>query len=191
MKKNLIIMFALLALTMGNAKAQWFDFSQNMRDASVGFNAGVVGYHFNGQIDRKFADFGSGVSLSLLGIYIDFIYQAPEHKWGNKISPIMYDDHTALSINVGYKIPITPWLYLTPLIGYSNETTGKTDCSTINVNYKNRSIYHDYNCENIDSHFNYGAGLSVKPVSWLEIGGVCTAHAVYGNISLHFTEKKK
>lgn len=179
----------MLALMTYSAKAQWFDFSQNRNDASIGFNAGVVGYHFgNGQIDKTYANFGWGASISLLGVYVDFIYQRPEHKWGNKITPDIYYDHTALTINIGYKIPVTSWLNVKPLIGYSNETMGWTDCSTVNVDYENHSIYHDYKCETINSHFNYGVGLSVKPISWLEIGGVCTAHAVYGNLSVNFSK---
>ena len=119
---------------------------------------------------------------------MDFMYQSPEHRWGNKISPEVYNDHTALTINVGYKIPVTRWLNLTPLIGYSNETTGWTDCSTINVDYESRSIYHSYERETIASHFNYGVGLSAKPIKWIEIGGVCTAHAVYGNLTFNLYE---
>ena len=190
MNKRSIILVALLALMTFSAKAQWFDFSQNITDVTIGLNAGVVGYHFNGQIDKTYADLGFGASVSLLGCYIDFIYQSPEHRWGNKISPDKYRDHTALTINAGYKIPVLPWLNVTPLIGYSNETTGWTDCSTINVDYESHSIYHDYNRDGIFNHFNYGAGLSVKPISWLEIGGVCTAHAVYGNLSVNLMKLK-
>lgn len=185
MKK--ITLFAVLFSMMTiSAKAQWFDFSQNMSDVTIGFNAGVVGYHFGeGQIDKTYADFGWGVSASLLGVYVDFIYQNPEHKWSNKITQDKYHDHTALTINIGYKIPVASWLNFTPLIGYSNETTGWTDCSTVNLDHESHSIYHDYERETINNHFNYGAGLSLKPIKWLEIGGVCTAHAVYGNISVN------
>ena len=184
MKK--VALFAVLFSMMTiNAKAQWFDFSQNTMDASIGVNIGMVGYHFNGEIDKTYNDLGFGISFSLVGVYLDFIYQSPEHKWGNKITPDMYHDHTALTINLGYKIPVLPWLNFTPLIGYSNETTGWTDCSTVNVEYESHSIYHDYDVENRYNHFNYGVGLSLKPIKWLEVGGVCTAHAVYGNISVN------
>jgi hypothetical protein len=184
MKKKSIILVALLVLSF-SLKAQLFDFRNNLSDFSIGFNLGVVGYDYApGQIDKTYSGLGTGVSLSVLGVYLDFMYQSPEHRWGNKITPIMYNDHTALTINVGYKIPVTYWLNVTPLIGYSNETTGWTDCSTINVD-DNHSIYHDYDVEHRYNHFNYGLGLSVKPISWLEIGGVCTSHAVYGNLSVN------
>lgn len=191
MKKTALIALLLSLMTI-HAKAQWFDFSQNDYDVTVGVNVGAVGYDFNGSsIDKTFADLGVGVSASFLGVYVDFIYQSPEHRWGNKIEQMVYDDHSALTINAGYKIPVLPWLTLIPMIGYSNETTGKTDCSTINVDYENHSIYHDYDVEHRFNHFNYGAGLSVKVIDWLEIGGVCTSHAVYGNISFNPIKVKK
>ncbi len=188
MKKAVLIAALLSVMTFG-AKAQVFDFTNNLTDFTVGFNLGVVGYDYApGQIDKTFAGLGTGVSLSVLGVYLDFIYQSPEHKWGNKITPDMYYDHSALTINMGYKIPVTSWLNITPLIGYSNETEGWTDCSTVNVEYESHSIYHDYDVEYRYNHFNYGVGLSLKPISWLEIGGVCTSHAVYGNLSLNLFE---
>lgn len=173
------------------AKAQFLDFSQNRYDVTLGLNLGVVGYHFDGShIDKTYSNFGTGISMSLMGVYIDFMYQSPEHRWGNKIEPRLYQDHSALSINVGYKIPILPFLNITPMIGYSNETTGVTDCSTVNIDYENHSIYHDYDVEHRYNHFNYGAGISVKPIEWLEIGGVCTANATYGNISVNLMKLK-
>lgn len=191
MRKKSIILIALLALTVGSVKAQWFDFSQNLSDASIGLNVGVVGYHFDGQIDKTYAGLGVGASVSLLGLYVDFIYRSPEHKWDRTVTMNEYPDQTALSINVGYKIPVLSWLNLTPVIGYSNETYGRTLGNSIGVDTENHSIYHDYVRDGIFNHFNYGAGLSVKPISWLEIGGICTAHAVYGNLTVNLMRMKK
>ena len=191
MKKKSIILFTLLVLTVGSVKAQWFDFSRNMTDVTIGLNLGVVGYHFDGQIDKTYAGLGGGVSFSLLGVYMDFMYQSPEHKWDRTVTMDEYPDQTALTINVGYKIPVLPWLNLTPMIGYSNETYGRTLGNSIGVDSENYSIYHDYVRDGIFNHFNYGAGLSVKPISWLEIGGVCTAHAVYGNLSVNLMKFQK
>ena len=51
MKKEALfaVLFSMMTI---NAKAQWFDFSQNTMDASIGVNIGMVGYHFNGEIDK-------------------------------------------------------------------------------------------------------------------------------------------
>jgi len=189
--KKVALIAVLCAMMTLTAKAQFLDFSQNRYDVTLGLNLGVVGYHFDGShIDKTYSNFGTGISMSLMGVYIDFMYQSPEHRWGNKIEPRLYQDHSALSINVGYKIPILPFLNITPMIGYSNETTGVTDCSTVNIDYESHSIYHDYDVEHRYNHFNYGAGISVKPIEWLEIGGVCTAHATYGNISVNLMKVK-
>jgi hypothetical protein len=189
--KKVALFMALFTMVTLSAKAQWFNLSNNMNDVTIGLNLGAVGYDFDGrQINNAYNGFGIGASFSLLGVYVDFIYQSPEHRWGNKISPMIYPDHTALTINAGYKIPVLRWLNVTPLIGYSNETTGWTDCSTLNIDFENHSVYHDYDVEHRYNHFNYGVGVSVKPIEWIEIGGVCTAHAVYGNISLNLMNIK-
>ena len=189
--KKVALFMALFTMVTLSAKAQWFNLSNNMNDVTIGLNLGAVGYDFDGrQINNAYNGFGIGASFSLLGVYIDFIYQSPEHRWGNKISPMIYPDHSALTITAGYKVPVLSWLNVTPLIGYSNETTGWTDCSTLNIDFENRSVYHDYDVEHRYNHFNYGVGVSVKPIDWIEIGGVCTAHAVYGNISLNLMNIK-
>ena len=57
MNKKTFFLVAMLALLVGSAKAQWFDFSNNQR-ASIGLNLGCVGYDFN----------GSGISSRLVAV---------------------------------------------------------------------------------------------------------------------------
>ena len=167
--KKVALFAVLFSMVTLSAKAQWFDFSQNTHDATVGLNLCMVGYHLgNHQAEKDLSGFGFGVSASLVGFYADFIYQNPEHRWDRKVTQVEYDDHTALAINVGYKIPVLPWLNIIPLIGYSNETTGKTLGNSIGVDTESHSIYHDYKVEHRNNHFNYGVGLSVKPIKWLD-----------------------
>ena len=180
MNKKSFILMALLALTF-SAKAQWFDFTNNVR-ASIGLNFGCVGYQFGPQgLNPGFADFGMGACLSLGGVYVDFIYQGPEHRYSNEVGVPDWNDHTALTINAGYQVPVLPWLFVTPLVGYSNETTGITRANNIHAEESN--IVHKYEREHIYHHFNYGVGLMVRPFRWVEIGAVATSHAIYGNIS--------
>ncbi len=190
MTKKSILLMALLILLVGSVKAQWFDFSKNQR-ASIGLNLGYVGYDLNGSgINKEYAGFGFGANLSFAGLYLDFIYQNPEHRWDRKITFNEYPDHTALTINVGYQIPVLPWLFLTPVIGYSNETWGRTIGNSIGVDSENHRIYHDYVRDGINNHFNYGAGLMVRPIEFLEIGAMATSHAIYGTISFSSNFKK-
>ena len=196
MKKSILIA-AVLLLAVGSAKAQWFDFSNNQR-ASIGFNLGVVGYDLTSHgddknvtgFDKNIAGFGTGVNLSFMGLYLDFIYQSPEHRWDRKVTQAEYDDHTALAINVGYQVPVLSWLFVTPVVGYSNETWGKTLGNSIGVDSESHSIYHDYKRTDIKNHFNYGLGLMFRPVDFLEIGAMATSHAIYGTISYSASAKK-
>ena len=189
MKKSILIA-AVLLLAVGSAKAQWFDFSNNQR-ASIGFNLGVVGYDLTSQgIEKNVAGFGTGVNLSFMGLYLDFIYQSPEHRWDRKVTQAEYDDHTAIAINVGYQVPVLPWLFVTPVIGYSNETWGKTLGNSIGVDSENHRIYHDYKRTDIENHFNYGLGLMFRPADFIEIGAMATSHAIYGTISYSASAKK-
>lgn len=183
MNKKSFIIVTLLVLMTVSLKAQWFDFSNNYR-ASLGLNLGVVGYDLTSQgIDKTLAGFGAGANLSICGIYIDFIYQQPEHRYTQTfdLGQPDWDDHTALSINVGYQIPVLPWLYLTPMVGYSNETVGKTSVSILEI--EDKELVHKYTRTYIDNFFNYGLGLMIRPVEFIEIGAVATSHAIYGTIS--------
>ena len=183
MNKKSFVLIALLALLTFSAKAQWFDFTNNVR-ASIGLNFGSVGYQFDSHgVHPGFADFGMGACLSVGGVYLDFIYQSPEHRHA-KVTPGQgnWNDHTALTINAGYQIPVLHWLFVTPVVGYSNETTGIT--KAYDVTAEQSRIVHKYERENIYHHFNYGVGLMLRPFRWVEIGAIATSHAIYGNISL-------
>lgn len=184
--KKVALLTVLLSLMTFSAKAQWFDFSNN-NSVSIGFNVGAVGYQLNGKgLNTDLAGLGFGASVTLQGLYIDFIYQSPEHRYSNLVNVPDWEDHTALTINVGYQIPMLPWLYITPMVGYSNETTGLTLADQITAEHSD--IVHKYVRETLTPHFNYGVGLTGRPTEWLGIGGVATSHAIYGNISLYLTE---
>ena len=116
---------------------------------------------------------------------MDFIYQNPAHRYAKvEAGQSDWNDHTALTINAGYQIPVLHWLYFTPLVGYSNETTGIT--KAYEVTAEDSKIVHKYERENIYHHFNYGVGLMLRPFRWVEIGAIATSHAIYGNVSVSF-----
>ena len=77
--KKVALFMALFTMVTLSAKAQWFNLSNNMNDVTIGLNLGAVGYDFDGrQINNAYNGFGIGASFSLLGVYVDFIYQSPE-----------------------------------------------------------------------------------------------------------------
>lgn len=179
MKKSIIIA-ALMAVTIG-ASAQWFDFSNNKEILEVGFQTGPVGLKTN------YNNWGFGGSINVCGVYVDFLYTSPEHKYDNHVLPIMYNDTSALTINVGYQIPVLPWLKVMPVVGHCHTSAGLTDATTVNVDVDGESarMYHDFEVTSRRHYFNYGGGLVIHPIDWMSIYGVYTVHAIYGGITFN------
>lgn len=181
MKKTLFLS-VLMALTM-SVNAQWFDLSNNVGRLSLGVNLGEVG------LNCPYHAFGFGISLSAYGGYIDFVYSGPEHQFDNHVNAAQYNDSAALAINLGYMIPVLPWLRVMPLVGYCQTNAGITDASTVNVevNENSASVYHDYTVTpgTRNHRFNFGGGVEIRPIKWINIYGVYTYHAIYGGISLN------
>lgn len=190
MKKS--ILFVALATLAMSASAQWFDFSQNVHRYSIGFNLGQAGNN------AQFHDFGCGASLSAWGVYVDFVTTGPMYKYDNRLASIndpasvrFLPDSTSTIFNLGYQIPVLPWLRIMPLIGFNVNTSGHTDLATHSAETTGSSesvsvqLYHDYNRESRWTYLNYGGGISVRPIKWINIYGVYTIHAIYGGISLN------
>lgn len=190
MKKSIIIA-ALMAVTMG-ASAQWFDFKNNVHRYEIGLNLGVPG------LNTEFHDFGIGVSVSAWGVYIDFLKAGPMHKYDNHVADMtnpaaLVPDSTAWTLNVGYQIPVLPWLRIMPVIGHSHNTSGYTDYSTVNVEtsgdeYSSSSqMYHDYVKQKGYGTLNFGGGVVISPIRWMSIYGVYTKHAIYGGLTFNLS----
>ena len=162
MKKIGLIALLLSVMTI-NAQAQWFDFSENTNRAVIGVNTGLVGYS---SIDKI----------------------AENKEWGfTDVGVVNYDwdDHSALTINAGYQIPIfKDYVFLTPLIGFSRATIGITEGNNIGFDPDSRSIYHKYTVTDSHNYFNYGGMLTVAPCKWFEINATFTAHAAYLGIGV-------
>jgi len=184
MKKSIFIA-ALMAMTMG-ANAQWLDFSTNNERYGAGFHVGMAGWNC------EYSDLGFGVSLNLLGMYFDYMKAGPEHRYDNHVTNTLYDDSVAWHLNVGYQIPILPWLRVMPLIGYCQTNAGITDATTVNIEVddnNNARMFHDYDVTpgTRRHYFNFGGGLFIQPIRWAEIYAVGSRHAIYGGISLNLS----
>lgn len=188
MKKS-IILVAMMAMAI-SANAQLFDFSSNKGRFDLGIQLGQVG------IGTEFSQFGWGASMDIFGIYVDFLTAGPMYKYDNHVnvgSAALVPDSTTMTANIGYQIPVLPWLRIMPLIGFSRTTSGNTDFSTINAettnsgDYVDVQLYHDYIREHSWNRLNYGGGLIIQPIKWLNIYGVYTIHAIYGGLSLNLS----
>ena len=185
MKKNIILVALLMAFAF-NANAQWFDFSQNNERAGVGFQLGAAGWN------SEYSDFGFGASINIYGVYVDFLQGGPEHKYDNHVTSTLYEDSVAFHINLGYQIPVLPWLRITPLVGYHQTNAGLTDATTVNIDVDDdhsARIFHDYDVTpgTRKHHFNFGCGLFIQPLQWFEIYFIGSRYALYGGISINLT----
>ena len=191
MKKALLI-FAMGVLLSMSANAQWFDFKNNVHRYEIGVNLGMAG------MNTGFHDFGFGASLSAWGVYLDVLAAGPMYKYDNRVASMndpanvrFLPDSTTTTVNLGYQIPVLPWLRVMPLIGFNVCTSGHTDMATHsaevsnNGEYVNVELYHDYNREYSWTYFNFGGGLVVSPLKWLSVYGVYTTHSIYGGLSIN------
>lgn len=188
--KKLALIALLFSMMTISAQAQWFDFSQNMNRAVAGVNTGLVGFRSISDLGNaetwNFSDVGVGVSVAIAGIYVDFVYVNPDHRFDSHVIMDNWDDHSALTINAGYQIPIyQDYVFITPMIGFARVTTGYTEGNNIGVDTESHSIYHKYTATWHRNDFNYGACLSVVPCKWFEINATCTAHAATAGIAFN------
>ena len=183
MTKKILILATLVALAV-SAKAQWFDFSNNDERLTLGFHLGA------NAVGTEYSNFGFGASLSVMGVYMDFMRVIPAHKYDNHVEYTVYDDSASLTINLGYQIPVLSWLRIMPLVGYCQTNYGKTDASSINFSNSddyNPTLYHDYDVTpgSRKHYFNYGVGLFVTPVQFMDIYAIVSSKAIYGGISVN------
>lgn len=190
--KKLAIFAVLLSMMTISAQAQWFDFSENTNRAVVGFNTGLVGFKNVTSSTAllpetwNLSDIGVGVSVAIMGVYVDFVYVSPDHRFDSHVIMGNWDDHSAMTLNVGYQIPIyRNYVFITPMIGYCRATTGYTEGNNIGFDVEAQSIYHKYTAVKKYNDFNYGAGLTVAPCKWFEINLNCTAHAATAGIAVN------
>ena len=182
MKKS--IFFAALVAVSMTASAQWFDFSNNASRYGIGVHIGEIGR------STDYSDIGGGFSINVLGVYFDYSQAGPEHRYDNHVTNTLYNDSVALTVHLGYQIPVLPWLRIVPVLGYCQTNAGITDATTVNVNVddnNNASIYHDYDVtDGTRKHrFNAGIGLALTPVRWIDVYAIGTMHSVYGGISVN------
>ena len=165
--KRLIISLVLLSVTVC-AHAQLFDFSSNNNRYEIGLNLGQMAFN------TQYVRFGMGVNTLAWGVYLDLNMTAAQHKFDRKFSDTQWNDDEFFNINLGYQIPILPWIRVMPLLGYAQTTEGITDASTINIDISpgeesnSASIYHTYTVTpgSRVHYFNYGGGVSTQPLKW-------------------------
>lgn len=186
MKKKILLIVALATLGL-SANAQWFDFSNNNERFGAGFQLG------QSASGTEYATLGWGFSLHAYGVYMDVLLARPDHEFDNHVTNTLYRDSASFNIQLGYMIPVLPWLRVIPLLGYSQTNYGDTDATTVNISSDGvtSSIYHDYTVVpgSRKHYFNFGVGVAVSPIKYLDLYAVYTARAIYGGISFSISGK--
>ena len=195
MKKITLIALLFSMMTISVQAQDWFNFKENMNRAVVGLNTGLVGYRNVSDIavgdTWNLSDIGVGASFSIAGIYVDFVYVSPDHRFDSHVVQQNWPDHSAFTLNAGYQIPIYKnYVFITPMIGLSRVTTGYTEGNNIGINPETESIYHKYVATWSRNDFNYGGGLTVVPCKWFEINLTCTSHAAYAGVAFNVMNYK-
>lgn len=184
MLKKSILLFAIATLLAIPSKAQFMDFSQNNGRVFMGLQLGAAGVH------TEYPGFAGGFSFTICGFYADFLISPPRYEDDNHIVDELWKDDKAFTVNIGYQIPILPWLRIAPIIGYCQTNWGYVDASTINLHVDSDGTttnHHDYDVEERFHYFNYGGGVFVNPVEPLELYAIYTNHAIYGGLSIDLT----
>ena len=180
--KKLFILVAMAFVAM-STNAQWFDFSNNNNRLGIGLQVG------QSATGTEYAKLGFGISLSAMGGYIDFLRVTPEHQYDNHVTNTMYDDSSSININLGYQIPVLPWLRVMPLVGYCQTNYGKTDATTVNIetNENTSQMYHDYDVTpgSRKHYYNLGLGLFVQPIKWIDLYAIGSLRGIYGGVSFN------
>ena len=185
MKTRLVILAVLFAFACNSANAQFLNLADNNQRITFGVQLGEAGWQTN------YPGFGWGISASICGVYLDFLLSPPQHKNDHHVNQSRPLDDEAFAINVGYQIPLFSWLRIAPIVGYSQTNYGYTDMSSVHIHVDegshSGSIYHDYFPQERFHDFNFGGGLFIQPIKYLELYGVYTRRAVYGGISFNLT----
>ncbi|MCR5645512.1 MAG: hypothetical protein K6F96_03835 [Bacteroidales bacterium] len=188
--KKFTLIALLISMISIQAQAQWFDLEENSERAVLGFNGGILGFrnvtdNHNTDIGT-YKDIGFGVCLSLGGLYVDFTYVMPDHRFDSQVIMGNWDDHSAFTLNAGFQIPIYEhYVFITPLVGWSRVSTGYTVSNDIGVDSESNSIYHKYVSTWHRNEFNYGGALTISPISWLDLNFNVTKNAAYAGIAFN------
>lgn len=179
MKKIITVILFLAVVSI--SKAQWFDFSTNNEHATMGFAVG------KNALGTDYSNWGFGIGFSVFGFYGDFFRVTPEYEFDKHVHDYDMPDSSSWALNIGYQIPVLPWLRIAPIIGYSQANHGVTDFSSVNIETDGETsrIYHDYIVEERYHYFNYGLGVFVQPFWKVEFYAIVTRRAIYGGIGLN------
>ena len=179
MKKILLsCIFAICSINIISAQS-FFDENRNI---SAGVHFGAVGQ--NQDLGLQIIMFNA----TIYGVYIDFGGWPQDHASDANID--IWDANKAFLFHVGYQVPVSSWLKITPLIGYANDESGYTNGYNWKVN--RNGIHNQFVSEESVNGFDFGIqtkfeiSISSNKNTSIDIMGTYTKYSWYGGLGLTF-----
>ena len=171
-----LIMFVVICV-QGHAQLfQGEGFKAN-KGYEIGFIGGVLGVYDD-------LSYGAiGLNFTAYGIYVDFLGFPRAHESSTDVDK-HENEKTSFGAHLGYQFPLTKWLSIIPIVGYSTVKNGTTDGSNYKIN-KNTGITNSYYVKDKNDGFDYGGALcfNIKSVRLYAVG---TRFGLYGGIGFSF-----
>lgn len=147
MKNLIMVIVATLSVSLIKAQepTDYFDFSDNDNQFSLG-----VGLSSNNQVS------GSIGIINICGFYIDF-YGNSEGNHRSNVGIEKYSGYDVGSWHIGYTIPITHRIAITPILGKLNWEKGYYDGANWGIDED--GIVNEWVCTESFTAFDFGANI--------------------------------
>ena len=175
MKYLLSILFFLFLGIEADAK----EFSDNFKAENHHWNLGL---HFGGIGQTE--DLGMSVfalSTTIYGFYFDVGVCPSSHESDVRVDK--WDDNEALMFHSVYQLPLTKWLRVIPIIGYSHCASGTTDGSNYHVT--SNGIHNEFTADESFSKFDYGTA-AVFNINHINLQATITRYSWYLGVGYEF-----
>ena len=169
--RKIFLALILCLVSIASNSQNFFNFQNNK---TIGFGIGSLqckSYDFNGLT----------FNASLFGFYLDVsIYSSLEKNLHSMSVNHHMDAGKLKTWHIGYKIPVTKWLYVYPLLGKSHLSTGYCDGSNYTISNGGTVHNHYYPTRIYFDNFDYGCGIDIQYLFanyiGINVGGTITKY---------------
>lgn len=128
-------------------------FKSENRAVAFGMSFGAVD-----QIGKHFGAPFIGCSVTAMGVYADGGFWPRHHAQDVRVDE--WDDEQVWSFHLGYQVPLTKWLRVTPIVGYYDHKSGTTDGS--NWRADGYGIHNSFDVTDHYSGVDYGGRVTLN-----------------------------
>lgn len=179
MKKFLLTLVFLCTLCC-NTYSQSLLYYNNTVEVGVHFGyetrtSNYWGYNINSPVITA--------SIAAYGIYIDFGGWGPSHRNDYRFDD--WDDESILFGHIGYQIPLSRFIKITPMIGYYNHKIGWTDGYDWYYDYdgyKTNRFVTEYEWDSFDVGGQVQLSIPCSDIVNFNVMGTITNNLWYGGI---------